>query len=78
MLATDIVVIGIGIVPNVELAAECGLDVSNGIAVDDHCRTTDPDIYAALTKTDTGIAAPASLSGIVGGAMQPADPPDTH
>lgn len=46
MLATDIVVIGIGIVPNLELAAECGLDVRNGIVVDDHCRTTDPDIYA--------------------------------
>ena len=45
-LATDIVVIGIGIVPNVELAADSGLDVSNGIVVDDHCRTSDPDIYA--------------------------------
>ena len=45
-LATDIVVIGIGIVPNVELAAESGLDASNGIVVDDHCRTSDPDIYA--------------------------------
>lgn len=45
-LATDIVVIGIGIVPNVELAAECGLDVRNGIVVDDHCRTSDPNIYA--------------------------------
>jgi 3-phenylpropionate/trans-cinnamate dioxygenase ferredoxin reductase subunit len=42
----DIVVIGIGIVPNVELAADCGLDVSNGIVVDDHCRTSDPNIYS--------------------------------
>ena len=45
-LPVDIVVIGIGIVPNVELASDCGLDVSNGIVVDDHCRTSDPDIYA--------------------------------
>ena len=42
----DIVVIGIGIVPNVELAADCGLKVSDGIVVDDHCRTSDPRIYA--------------------------------
>jgi 3-phenylpropionate/trans-cinnamate dioxygenase ferredoxin reductase subunit len=42
----DIVVIGIGIVPNVELAADCGLDVGDGIVVDDHCRTSDPSIYA--------------------------------
>ena len=42
----DIVVIGIGIVPTVELAADCGLKVSDGIVVDDHCRTSDPRIYA--------------------------------
>jgi 3-phenylpropionate/trans-cinnamate dioxygenase ferredoxin reductase subunit len=42
----DIVVIGIGIVPNIELAADCGLEVANGIVVDDHCRTSDPDIYS--------------------------------
>ncbi len=45
-LDTDVAVIGIGIVPNVELAQECGLEVYNGIVVDDHCRTNDPDIYA--------------------------------
>lgn len=46
-LPADIVVVGIGIVPNVELAAEAGLDVDNGIVVDDHCRTSVPDVYAA-------------------------------
>ena len=45
-LATDLVVVGIGIVPNVELAAACGLTVEDGIVVDDHCRTADPNIYA--------------------------------
>jgi len=45
-LPVDLVVIGVGIVPNVELAAGCGLDVANGIVVDEHCRTSDPDIYA--------------------------------
>ncbi len=45
-IAADLVVIGIGVVPNTDLAADAGLEVSNGIVVDDHCRTSDPDIYA--------------------------------
>jgi 3-phenylpropionate/trans-cinnamate dioxygenase ferredoxin reductase subunit len=45
-LDVDTVVIGIGIVPNIELAADAGLDVANGIVVDDHCRTGSADIYA--------------------------------
>ena len=45
-LAADLVVIGIGIVPNTELASDAGLDVDNGIVVDDHCRTSDSDIFA--------------------------------
>ena len=45
-IAADLVVIGIGIVPNTELAADAGLEVDNGIVVDDHCRTSDPDIFA--------------------------------
>ena len=43
----DLVVVGIGIVPNTELAEAAGLAVDNGIVVDDHCRTSAPDIYAA-------------------------------
>lgn len=42
----DIVVIGIGIVPDTDLAAGCGLEVEDGVVVDDRCRTSDPDIYA--------------------------------
>ncbi len=45
-LPADLVVIGVGIVPNTELASAAGLEVDNGIVVDDHCRTSDPDIYA--------------------------------
>ena len=45
-LPADIVVIGVGIVPNVELAEESGLETANGIVVDEHCRTSDSDIYA--------------------------------
>ena len=45
-VAADLVLIGIGVVPNVELAANAGLVVENGIRVDDHCRTSDQNIYA--------------------------------
>ena len=43
----DMVIVGIGIVPNTELAEVAGLTCDNGIVVDDHCQTSDPDIYAA-------------------------------
>lgn len=42
----DLVIVGIGIVPNVELAAEAGIACDNGIAVDEYCRTSDPKVYA--------------------------------
>ena len=45
-IAADLVLIGIGVVPNVELAQDAGLEVDNGILVDDGCRTSDPNIYA--------------------------------
>ncbi len=45
-LAADMVIVGIGIVPNTELASGAGLEVDNGIVVDDHCRTSDSDIFA--------------------------------
>ena len=43
----DLVVIGVGIVPNVELAQAAGLEVDNGIVVDEYARTQDADIVAA-------------------------------
>src|SRR3546814_8961920 len=46
-LACDAVVVGIGIVPAVELAADAGLIVGNGIVVDAQCRTSNPVIFAA-------------------------------
>ena len=46
-LPADIVIIGIGAVPNAGLAADAGLDVDNGILADEALRTSDPDIYAA-------------------------------
>ena len=46
-IPTDLVIVGIGIIPNTELASNAGIACDNGILVDDHCRTSDPDIYAA-------------------------------
>ncbi len=43
----DLVIIGVGIVPNIELAAAAGLPTDNGILVDECARTGDPDIVAA-------------------------------
>ncbi len=45
--AADIVIVGIGIIPNTELAEAAGIHCDNGIVVDDHCRTSAPDVYAA-------------------------------
>jgi 3-phenylpropionate/trans-cinnamate dioxygenase ferredoxin reductase component len=42
----DMVVAGVGVVPNVELARDAGLDVRNGIVVDDRFETSRPGVYA--------------------------------
>lgn len=42
----DCAIVGIGVVPNVELAEAAGLKCDNGIVVDEFTRTDDPDIYA--------------------------------
>ena len=46
VVPADLAVVGIGIVPNVELAEAAGLDCDNGILVDEHTRTADPHIHA--------------------------------
>jgi len=43
----DAVVVGLGIEPNIELARTAGLDVDDGVLVDDRLRTSDPLIFAA-------------------------------
>ena len=43
----DLVIIGVGIVPNIEIAESAGIECDNGILVDDHGQTSNPDIYAA-------------------------------
>jgi 3-phenylpropionate/trans-cinnamate dioxygenase ferredoxin reductase subunit len=43
----DMIIVGIGALPRTELAAAAGLKINNGIVVDEHLRTSDPDIFAA-------------------------------
>jgi 3-phenylpropionate/trans-cinnamate dioxygenase ferredoxin reductase subunit len=45
-IAADLVLIGIGVVPNVELADDAGIHVDNGIRVDECCRTSEKNVYA--------------------------------
>jgi 3-phenylpropionate/trans-cinnamate dioxygenase ferredoxin reductase subunit len=47
VIPVDVVVVGIGLLPNTELAQAAGLDVDNGIVVNEHAVTSDPDIVAA-------------------------------
>ena len=56
----DLCIVGIGILPNLELAADAGLECDNGIVVDEYARTSAADIYAAGDCTRH----PNSLLGI--------------
>ncbi|MBI2841986.1 MAG: FAD-dependent oxidoreductase, partial [Armatimonadetes bacterium] len=44
---SDILVVGAGILPDINLAERAGLDVANGVMVNDRLQTSHPDIYAA-------------------------------
>ena len=44
---TDLLVVGVGALANMDLAAAAGLVCENGIVVDEYCRTSDPAVFAA-------------------------------
>ncbi len=46
VIELDAVIVGIGVSANDQLAGDCGLDVGNGIIVDEFVRTSDPSIFA--------------------------------
>ena len=62
----DFVVAGIGIVPNTELLAAAGARVDNGVLVDEHCRTSLPDVYAAGDVTNHQTSTSSSVSNETG------------
>jgi 3-phenylpropionate/trans-cinnamate dioxygenase ferredoxin reductase subunit len=47
LVEVDIVLVAIGVVPATQLARDAELEVEDGIVVDDHLVTSDPDIFAA-------------------------------
>ncbi len=47
LIEADAIVVGVGITPNTELAEAAGLTIDNGVLVDEHLATSDPDIFAA-------------------------------
>ncbi len=46
-LPADVVVVGVGVAPRDELARAAGLELDNGVAVDEHLQTSAPGVYAA-------------------------------
>ncbi|GAA1094322.1 MULTISPECIES: NAD(P)/FAD-dependent oxidoreductase [Tsukamurella] len=47
LVRAELVIVGVGVVPNVELAAAAGLPVDNGVVIDAYGRTSDPHVFAA-------------------------------
>jgi 3-phenylpropionate/trans-cinnamate dioxygenase ferredoxin reductase subunit len=52
ILECDMVVAGIGIVPSTELLAAAGAEIEDGVLVDERCRTSLPDVFAAGDVTN--------------------------
>lgn len=45
-IPADLVVVGIGVLPSTDLAADAGLDTSDGVLVDEQLRASDPHVFA--------------------------------
>jgi len=87
LLPAELVVISAGVNANLELARSAGLQVNRGIMVDEHMRTSDPDIFAAGDDCEYhgrlyGLWMPAKSQGTIAGQVAagkeaefPGDPP---
>jgi len=68
VIAADVVIVGIGIVPSILPLLDAGADGGNGVSVDQNCRTTLPDIYAigdcALHHSRFAPGAPVRIESI--------------
>jgi 3-phenylpropionate/trans-cinnamate dioxygenase ferredoxin reductase subunit len=65
VIPADLVVIGIGVIPRVELAVQLGLDVAGGIVVDEACRTSDGRTVAAGDCAIMPNPYPGGMGGLV-------------
>lgn len=63
VIDADLVLIGIGVIPNIELAATCNLELRNGIAVDANLATSDP--YISAVGDCASYPSPFSAEGFV-------------
>ena len=84
----DFVIVGIGVVALDRLANEAGLEISNGIVVDEFVRTSDPDIYAMgdcaslpwrggrirLESVQNGVDQAEAAAVIIAGGSEPYEP----
>lgn len=66
----DLVVAGIGAVPNERLAFDAGLECADGILADHCCRTSDPLVLAAGAVTRFAAQFHGTLCGIQGGRLR--------
>jgi 3-phenylpropionate/trans-cinnamate dioxygenase ferredoxin reductase subunit len=87
-LDIDFVIVGIGVVPLDRLAKEAGLDVGNGIVVDEFAQTSDPAIYAMgdcaelpwtggrirLESVQNAVDQAEAVAAILAGSREPYDP----
>lgn len=74
LLEADLVVISAGVSANLELARKAGLHVNRGILVDEHMRTSHPDIFAAGDDAEHhgrlyGLWVPAKSQGTIAGQV---------
>ncbi|MFF2299194.1 NAD(P)/FAD-dependent oxidoreductase [Arthrobacter sp. NPDC058127] len=76
----DVVLAGIGVVPNQEIAEAAGLNCMDGILVDDHGRTSEPEIYAAgdVTRFTSRIDGQSQRLECIQNAMAQADSVAAH
>lgn len=71
-LPADLVVISAGVTPNLDLASQAGVATNRGIIVDEHMRTSDPQIYAAGDNAEFngrlyGLWIPSKKEGAIAG-----------
>ncbi|OHV76748.1 NAD(P)/FAD-dependent oxidoreductase [Rhizobium sp. LCM 4573] len=88
MIEVDFVIVGIGVMPNDRLAQESGLDVGNGVIVDEFGRTSDPSIFAMgdcamlpwrgrrirLESVQNAVDQAEAVAAVLAGGGEPYDP----